>query len=96
MKKNFKETAAIFQGIGDEFRLQIIELLLEGEKNAMALKEVLKVPQSTLSYHMKVLCDSGIVTRRASGKWAFYQVSNEGCEKAIQILRRYQDVIKKK
>ena len=51
--------ARIFKAFCDENRLQILELLRTGEKCACALLEQLHISQSTLSYHMRILCDSG-------------------------------------
>ena len=60
--------ARIFKAFCDENRLQILELLRTGEKCACALLEQLHISQSTLSYHMRILCDSGIVSRPHRGK----------------------------
>ncbi|MFH1879515.1 MAG: metalloregulator ArsR/SmtB family transcription factor, partial [Bacillota bacterium] len=70
-----------------ENRLMIIELLQGGEKCACELIECLSMGQSTLSYHMKILCESGIVQNRQEGKWAHYRISAEGSEAAIAYLR---------
>ena len=43
--------------------------------------------QSGLSYHMKILCDSGIVTSRQEGKWTHYRLSKAGGEMALERLR---------
>ena len=45
------------------------------------------MPQSSLSYHMKILCDSGLVTSREEGKWTHYQISRQGGERAVELLR---------
>ena len=45
------------------------------------------MPQSSLSYHMKILCDSGIVVSREEGKWTHYRISREGSENAVALLR---------
>ena len=45
------------------------------------------MPQSSLSYHMKILCDSGIVVSREEGKWTYYRISRQGSEQAIALLR---------
>ena len=45
------------------------------------------MPQSSLSYHMKILCDSGIVTSREEGKWTHYQISRQGSRRALELLR---------
>ena len=49
-------------------------------------------PQSSLSYHMKILCESGIVTGRECGKWTYYQISPEGSQKALALLRKITTV----
>jgi len=45
------------------------------EKCACVLAEQLDMAQSTLSYHMKILCESGIVDSRQDGKWIHYKIS---------------------
>lgn len=72
----------IFKAFCDENRLQILELLRSGEKCACKLLEELKIGQSTLSHHMKILCDSGIVVGRKDGKWVHYRIDPVGCETA--------------
>ena len=57
-----------------------------GEKCACVLMEELNIAQSALSYHMKILCESGIVTSRQEGKWTHYTISKSGREYAIKRL----------
>lgn len=78
--------AKVFKALCDGNRLQILELLRTGEKCACVLLEDLKISQSTLSYHMKILCDSGIVVGRAEGKWTHYSISAEGSRRAKELL----------
>ena len=82
----YEERAKVFKALCDERRQRILELLHSGEKCACVLIEEMDMPQSSLSYHMKILCDSGIVTSREEGKWTHYQISRQGSEKAIQLL----------
>lgn len=84
--RNHADDARIFKAFCDVNRLQILEMLRGGEKCACVLLEHLKISQSTLSYHMKILCDSGIVTGRTEGKWTHYQISEQGSETAKQVL----------
>ena len=42
--------------------------------------------QSGLSYHMKILCDSGLVVSRQEGKWTHYRLSVSGRDRAVQLL----------
>lgn len=79
--------AKVFKAFCDVNRLQILELLRSGEKCACVLLENLKIGQSTLSYHMKILCESGIVVSRIEGKWTHYKISKEGSEYALKLLQ---------
>ena len=83
----YEERERVFKALCDERRQRILELLHTGEKCACVLTEEMGMPQSSLSYHMKILCDSGIVISREEGKWTHYQISQQGSEKAIQLLK---------
>ena len=84
--RNYTEEAKIFKALADENRLRILEILRGGEKCACVLLSDLQISQSTLSYHMKIPCDSGIVVRRPEGKWMQYAISKEGSLRAAQLL----------
>ena len=64
MAMDYEEQAKIFKAFCDGKRLRILELLRGGEKCACALQENLDLGQSGLSYHMKILTESGIVSAR--------------------------------
>lgn len=80
--------ARVFKAFCDVNRLQILELLRSGEKCSCVLLEDLQISQSTLSYHMKILCDSGVVVGRVEGKWTHYGLSEEGCRYARELLQQ--------
>ena len=80
MEGSEKKLALIFKALGDENRIRIIKLLRTGEKCACKLLEELNISQPTLSHHMKILCDSGIVTGRKEGKWTHYSICGNGAE----------------
>lgn len=84
----YEEQAKVFKAFCDEKRLRILELLRGGEKCACVLIEQMDMPQSTLSYHMKLLCESGIVDYRQEGKWTHYRISDTGSAKAIALLHK--------
>ena len=83
----YEERAKVFKALCDARRQRILELLHGGEKCACVLMEEMGMPQSSLSYHMKILCESGIVTSRDEGKWTHYQISRQGSEKAVALLK---------
>ena len=87
-----RKTAAVFKALCDENRIRILKLLTGGEKCACKLLDELSVTQPTLSHHMKILCDSGIVSGRKEGKWMYYSISEQGTENARNLLRELTTV----
>ena len=83
----------MFKAFCDVNRLQILEWLQSWERLACVLLEHLKISQSTLSYHMKILCDSGVVTGRSEGKWIHYSLSKAGLEHAVSLLAPFQKAV---
>lgn len=77
----------MFKALCDEKRLRILELLRSGEKCACVLLEQLDLGQSGLSYHMKILVESGIVESRQEGKWTHYKISEQGSTFAAALLK---------
>lgn len=86
------DNARVFKAFCDVNRLMILEMLQTGEKCACILLEKLEITQPTLSHHMKILCDSGIVTSRNEGKWTYYSISETGSQYAFQLLRQLTTV----
>lgn len=86
MENKYANTARVFKALCDENRVKIIEMLSSGEKCACKILEELNITQPTLSHHMKILCDSGLVTCRKEGKWSHYSLSENGKVNAIDIL----------
>jgi ArsR family transcriptional regulator len=88
MKAKNMENSKVFKAFCDETRLMILSLLQSGEKCACVLLEKVSVSQSTLSHHMKILVESGVVSARREGKWTYYSISTEGSENAINLLQK--------
>lgn len=81
-----QENAKVFKALCDPKRLAILEQLRSGEKCACVLQEPMDLTQPGLSYHMKILCDSGLVASRQDGKWTHYRLSEDGRERAVELL----------
>ena len=92
MQLNEKQTALVFKAFCDENRIRILNLLHNGEKCACVLLDDLHISQPTLSHHMKILCDSGVVVGRKEGKWTYYSISPEGADTALNALRELTSV----
>jgi len=82
-----QEMVCIFKALGDENRIRILKMLYSGEKCACKLLEELNISQPTLSHHMKILCDVGIVTGRKEGKWTHYSICCDGVKHIRGLMK---------
>ena len=69
--------SAVFKALSDETRLKILDILSCGELCACKILENLHITQPTLSYHMKLLCDCGLVRSRKEGSWIHYWINKD-------------------
>jgi ArsR family transcriptional regulator len=74
---SLKDRAALFHALSDETRLAIVERLRTGERCVCDLTDTLDAAQSRLSFHLKVLRESGLVDCRREGRWAYYWLRPE-------------------
>ena len=86
MERSNQTMARVFKALGDENRLTILELLHHGERCACRLQEALCISQPTLSHHMRILLDAGLVDARKEGKWIYYSLSEQGAQTAKTML----------
>ena len=94
MLEKHEKDAKIFKAFCDPNRLMIIELLQDGDMCACKILEELDIVQSTLSHHMKILCESGLVESTKVGKWMHYSLSKQGFETATTRLTEIAKSIK--
>lgn len=71
------DVARICKALGDPNRLKIVKMLSDGEKCGCKLLEAFEITQPTLSHHMKILSECGLVVARKEGKWSHYSLSSE-------------------
>lgn len=77
MNQIYAEYVPIFKAISDETRLKIIDMLSCGEMCACDILEEFSISQSTLSYHMKILAESGLVNADRDGAWMRYTLNRD-------------------
>lgn len=75
----------IFKALADPNRLKIVKLLKEGELCACELTIALSNSQSTVSHHLSILKNAGLIKERKEGKWSYFRLS-EGA--VIEILNQ--------
>ena len=70
-----KELVLYFKALNDETRLKIIQMLAQENLCACHILEEFDITQPTLSYHMKILVDSGLVDSSKDGAWTRYKLN---------------------
>lgn len=86
MQYSYAEYVPLFKALTDETRLKIIDMLSNGEMCACEILQSFNITQPTLSYHMKTLCDSGIVIGRREGAWMYYCLVDGRLDNACEFL----------
>jgi len=71
-----RETLSIAKALSDESRLRALVAVKDGELCLCQLIEVLGLSPATVSKHMTILEQSGLVQRRRRGKWRFYRLAD--------------------
>ena len=79
------DVVLICKALGDTNRLKIVEMLSDGEKCGCKLLEAFNITQPTLSHHMKILCDCGMVVAHREGKWSHYSL----CSETLKAFKDY-------
>ncbi|MCD7957436.1 MAG: metalloregulator ArsR/SmtB family transcription factor [Lachnospiraceae bacterium] len=83
---------ALFQALSDENRLKILNLLSEQEMCSAELLQSVAVAQSTMSHHMKVLNECGLVSCRRDGKRICYTIRRDTLEQLESMIRHWKGI----
>lgn len=86
MESYYEINAKIFKALSDSNRLKIIDLLSCGEKCACEILNYFNFTQPTLSHHMKVLIECGLVNSRKEGTWNYYSLNSKNANKIVISL----------
>lgn len=83
------EIARQLKALGDETRLALMQSVAAARCHSGAcicdLTPQTELAQSTVSHHMKILVDAGLLTRTQRGKWAFFDLTDDG-EQLLDVL----------
>ncbi|MBT2377039.1 ArsR family transcriptional regulator [Streptomyces sp. CB00316] len=88
-REEAERMAGALKAIADPTRLQILRLIERSptrEACVCDLTDCLGLRQPTVSHHLKIMMDAGILTRERRGTWAWFSVDPEG-------LRRIRDIL---
>lgn len=84
--KDFEDNCKVIKALSDVNRMKIIKTLTNGELCACKILKDFDITQPTLSHHMKVLSECGLVVSRKEGKWMHYMLN-------AQKIEQFQDFI---
>ena len=93
MNLTYAEYVPVFKAVSDETRIKIIDMLSCGQMCACDILVGLSITQSTLSYHMKILSECGLVDAERDGPWMRYKLNQKKID-AVQIF--FTDITRQK
>ncbi|HEY6059619.1 MAG TPA: metalloregulator ArsR/SmtB family transcription factor, partial [Gemmatimonadales bacterium] len=79
-----------FHALSDPTRLEIVRFLSHGERCVCDLQDALGAQQSRLSFHLRVLKESGFVTDRKEGRWVHYSLNREALDEIAAFAAAVQ------
>jgi len=88
-KKDFEDNNKIIKALSDVNRMLIINTLTNGEMCACKILEDFNIKQPTLSHHMKVLSECGLVISRKEGKWMHYSLNSDKIEQFQEFISNF-------
>ncbi len=85
-KEQYLEYSILFKALSDPHRLAIVGMLADKEYCACHILIEFQISQSTLSHHMKILCDANMVNARRAGKWTYYSLNKNTLQHCKAVL----------
>ncbi|HTR92671.1 MAG TPA: metalloregulator ArsR/SmtB family transcription factor [Trebonia sp.] len=85
-----ERVARLFRALGDRHRVRLLSLIAAAEGGEACICDLtgpVGLAQPTISHHMKLLVDAGLVRRDQRGKWAYYRVVPETMAALSEVLR---------
>lgn len=88
MTLHYEEISETFKALAHPARLKMVVGLLKDECNVAQIQKVLRLPQSTISQHLRVLKNADIIKGRREGTRTCYRVIDERVRKIVEIIKR--------
>jgi len=86
---NLGDMLICFRALSDPIRLDVIELLRDREMCVGDICVALKIAQPKLSFHLRVLRESGLLQTRQQGRWIYYRINQNKFQAVMESLREY-------
>lgn len=81
--------AAVFKALADPARVKLVSLIAASESGEACVCDLISpvgLSQPTVSHHMKLLVDAGLVSREQRGKWAYYRIVGDAFDAVAATL----------
>lgn len=78
--------AELFHALSDPIRVDVVAMLIDGERCVCDLMDDLGLQQSRLSWHLKALSEAGIISGRREGRWNYYSLNKDALGEAKDLL----------
>ena len=89
MSSDTKNLVKISKALADETRYRIFKMIAQkGEIPCKDIVEVFHVSQPTISHHLKVLMESGLVQARKEGQWTYFSIDRSAWEMYVTTINR--------
>lgn len=85
----FQQQEATFKTLANQKRLEIVQLLTNGELPVLAMSDMLGISQTNVSQHLAILRRSGIVTTRRDGHEVYYRLKDQRIAEACRLVRAF-------
>jgi len=89
-QEDAERVARVFKALGDPTRVRLLSLISAGDGGEACicdLTEPVGLSQGTVSHHMKLLAEAGLVTREQRGRWAYFALTEGALDAAASALR---------
>lgn len=88
MAVRYEEMSETFKALAHPARLKMVVGLIKDECNVAQIQKVLRLPQSTISQHLRVLKNADIIKGRREGTRTCYRVIDARVRKIVEIIKR--------
>ncbi|MGW8483254.1 ArsR/SmtB family transcription factor [Microbacterium sp. NPDC055903] len=85
-----ERAARVFKALGDPTRVRLLSLVAGAESGEMCICDLIEpvgLTQGTVSHHMRLLVEAGLLTREQRGKWAYFALDADALAAAGDALR---------
>jgi DNA-binding transcriptional ArsR family regulator len=88
MAIDYEKVSETLKAVAHPARLKIVVGLLKNECNVAQIQRALELPQSTVSQHLRILKNAGIIKGRREGTRTCYRVIDIEVKKIVQMIKR--------